>query len=124
GVATANDSVGGSTPQSVTATFTGLSSPVTFTATASAPPTSGAVSVVNNSFDPASSVVKAGSTVTWTWNSGGVEHTLTFTSGPPPLPGQTDQTSGTKAIPFNVAGKYAYHCIIHGGMAGTLTVVH
>jgi plastocyanin len=124
GVATATDSLGSSTSQSVTATFTGLSSPVTFTATASAPPTSGAVSVVNNSFDPNSSVVKAGSTVTWTWNSGGVEHTLTFTSGPPPLPGQTDQTSGTKAIQFNVVGKYAYHCIIHGGMDGTLTVVN
>jgi len=126
GVATATDSIGSSTSQSVTATPALTSLPtVTFSVSASAtPPTSGAVSVVNNSFDPASSVVKAGSTVTWTWNSGGVEHTLTFTSGPPPLPGQTDQTSGTKAIQFNVAGKYAYHCIIHGGMAGTLTVVH
>src|SRR5437660_490710 len=42
GVASANDSIGGSTTQSVTATFTGLSSPVTFTATATAPPTTGA----------------------------------------------------------------------------------
>ena len=125
GIASATDSLGSSAAQSVTATPALTTLPtLTFSATAAAPPTSGAVSVVNNSFDPASSVVKAGSTVTWTWNSGGVEHTLTFTSGPPPLPGQTAQTSGTKAIPFNAVGKYAYHCIIHGGMDGTLTVVH
>jgi plastocyanin len=125
GVASATDSIGSSTPQSVTATPAITSLPtLTFSATAAAPPTSGAVSVVNNSFNPANSVVQVGSTVTWTWNSGGVEHTLTFTSGPPPLPPQTDQTSGTKAITFNTVGKYAYHCIIHGGMDGTLQVVH
>src|SRR5207253_2572652 len=105
GVASATDSIGSSTPQSVRATPALTSLPtLTFSATASAPATSGAVSVVNNSFNPASSVVQVGGTVTWTWNSGGVEHTLTFTSGPPPLPAQTDQTTGTKAIMFNTVG--------------------
>src|SRR5207248_9982778 len=47
GVASTNDRVGGSAPQSVTATFTGLSSPDTFTATAAAPPTSGAASLTD-----------------------------------------------------------------------------
>src|SRR2546423_7066116 len=124
GVASTNDSVGGSTPQSVTATFTGLSSPVTFTATAAAPPTSGAASLKDNFFDPNTLTVKAGGTVTWTW-AGATRHTLTFTSGPAPLPAETSaQATGTRAITFNTVGKYAYHCTLHGGMDGTLTVVH
>jgi plastocyanin len=125
GVASAADSVGSSTPQSVRATPAITSLPtLTFSATASAAPTSGAVSVGNNVFTPNNAVVQVGGTVTWTWNSGGVEHTLTFTSGPPPLPAQTDQTTGTKAIMFNTVGTYGYHCIIHSGMDGTLLVVH
>ena len=125
GVATARDSVGSSTPQSVTATPAITTLPtLTFSATATTPPTSGAVSVMNNSFSPNSIVVQSGSDVVWTWNSGGTTHTLTFTSGPSPLPAETVQSSGTKTITFTEVGTYAYHCTIHAGMSGTLSVVH
>ena len=125
GVASTNDSVGGSTPQSVTATFTGLSSPVTFTATAAAPPTSGAVSLQNIAFNPSSVVVKSGSTVTWTWNDNPTPHNVTFTSGPAPRPADSPtQATGTYAPSFTTPGTYGYHCTLHANMSGTVTVVH
>ncbi len=48
GVATTTDSVGSTSPQTVTATFAGLAAPVTFTATASASPTSVGATVNSN----------------------------------------------------------------------------
>lgn len=124
GVASTTDSIGSSSSQTVTATFTGLSTPVTFTVTASAAPTTAAVDVKDNFFSPQNGVIKTGGTVTWTW--GGVNpHSLTFNSGPAPLPAETlPQMTGTKAITFNSVGTYGYHCSVHGGMTGTLQVVH
>jgi len=124
GVASTTDSIGSSSSQTVTATFTGLSTPVTFTVTASAAPTTAAVDVKDNFFSPQNGVIKTGGTVTWTW--GGVNpHSLTFNSGPAPLPAETlPQMTGTKAITFNSLGTYGYHCSVHGGMTGTLQVVH
>jgi plastocyanin len=82
------------------------------------------VSVKDNFFQANNVAVKAGSTVTWTW-AGAIGHTLTFTSGPAPLPAETPvQTTGTRSITFNAVGTYAYHCTIHGGMDGTVVVVH
>jgi len=125
GLASATDSVGSSTPQSVRATPALTSLPtLTFSATASAPATSGAVSIKDNFFSPNDLTVQVGSTVTWTW-AGNTSHTLTFTSGPAPLPAETSaQLTGTRAITFNTVGTYGYHCTIHAGMSGTLHVVH
>jgi len=124
GVATTTDSIGGSTIQTVSATFTGLAGPVSFTAHATTPPTSAAVSVEDNHFNPQNSVVQTGGTVTWTW-AGANPHTLTFTFGPTPLPAnQSAQMSGTASRTITAVGTYNYTCIIHGGMNGTLTVVH
>ena len=124
GVATTTDSIGGSTIQTVSATFTGLAGPVSFTAHATTPPTSAAVSVEDNHFNPQNSVVQTGGTVTWTW-AGANPHTLTFTFGPTPLPAnQSAQMSGTASRTITAVGTYNYTCTIHGGMNGTLTVVH
>jgi plastocyanin len=124
GVATATDSVGSSTPQSVTATPAITSLPtVTFSVTASAPPPTGAVTVGNNFFSPDKVPVQVGGAVTWTWNPGGT-HTITFTGGPSPLPAEAQQASGTHAVTFTKVGTYSYHCTIHAGMDGTVTVVH
>ena len=125
GVASATDSIGSSTPQTVHATPALTSLPtLTFSATASAAPTSGAVNVKDNFFDPNALTVQAGGSVTWTW-AGVSSHTLTFTSGPPPLPAETAaQMTGTRTITFNTPGTYGYHCTIHSGMSGTLNVVH
>ncbi len=125
GIATTTDSIGSlTTHQTVSATFTGLAGPATFNEFATAPPTSAGVTVGNNFFNPADTVVQAAGTVTWTWNPGGVTHTITFTSGPAPLPAETVQGTGTKDITFNAVGTYGYHCTIHANMSGTVTVVH
>ena len=77
------------------------------------------VSVENNLFDPSSLSVPVNTTVTWVWNSGGVEHNVVFadseTSG--------NRTSGEYPRTFTVAGTYPYLCSIHGqAMSGVVTV--
>src|SRR5207247_6378171 len=95
GVASTVDSVGSASSQMVRATAAGLPTQE-FTATAGAPPTSAAVTVSNNSFSPNAVAMQTGSTVTWTWNSGGVTHDVAYDSGPTPLPASSaPQGSGT-----------------------------
>ena len=126
GVASATDSIGSSTTQSVTATPAITTLPtLTFSATAAAPPTSGAVTLQNIAFNPSSVVVQSGSTVTWTWNDGTTPHNVTFLSGPTPRPADSGtMSSGTHTGTFTTVGTYGYHCTLHGGMNGTVTVVH
>ena len=77
------------------------------------------VAVRNNLFDPATLPVPLNSTVTWQWSSGGVEHNVTFQTGP----SSGNQTSGSFARAFPTAGTYAYVCTIHGqAMSGVVTV--
>lgn len=94
-------------------------SPLTFTATADAPPPAAAsVSVEDNFFDPSSARVAAGGSVTWTWN-GAVAHNVTFGSGA----NSVTQASGTFVRDFPSAGSFAYTCTIHGSaMSGTVVV--
>jgi plastocyanin len=126
GVASASDSIGSSTPQSVTATPAITTLPtITFSATAAAPPTSGAVSLQNIAFNPSSVVVQNGSSVTWTWNDNPTSHNVTFTSGPTPRPADSGtMPTGTYTATFTTVGSYGYHCTLHSGMSGTITVVH
>ncbi len=119
GVASTTDSVGGSTIQMVSATFTGLAGPVSFTEHATTPPTSAAVNVGDNFFDKASVVVQVNSAVTWTW-TGQVGHSVTFTGGPD----SGVQPSGTFQRTFTSTGVFNYFCKVHGGMTGSVTVVH
>jgi plastocyanin len=78
------------------------------------------VTVSNNLFDPASLNVPVNSTVTWVWNSGGVEHNVTFQDGP----NSGNRSSGSFPRTFGTAGTYAYTCTIHGaqGMSGVVNV--
>ena len=93
GVATTTDSVGSSTIQTVSATFTGPFSVVSFTAHATTPPTAGSVDIANTAFNPATVVVQVNGTVTWTWSDNGIAHNVSlhccawiasreFTAGP------------------------------------------
>ena len=124
GIATTTDSISSVTLQKVSATFSGLAGPVTFTEIATTPPTSAAVSVDDDHFTPQNSVVQTGHTVTWTW-AGANSHTLTFTFGPTPLPAnQASQTSGTVQRTITAVGTYNYTCTNHAGMNGTVAVVH
>jgi len=124
GVATTADSIGGFTIQMVSATFTGLSGPVSFTEHATTPPALAAVTVGDNFFDKATEVVQINHAVTWTW-SGMNPHTVSFTGGPESgTPAGMPQTSGTYQRTFTSTGTFSYFCRVHGSMTGSVTVVH
>ena len=125
GVASTVDSVGAASPQVVRATAAGLPTQ-DFTATATAPPTSAAVDIVNTAFSPASVVVQASGAVTWTWRDSGIPHNVTYTAAPGTLPASsTTQGAGTFSTTFTQVGTYRYVCTIHGQMNnGVVTVVH
>ena len=80
----------------------------------------GDITVGNNFFNPATFSVAPNGTVTWTWNSSGVEHNVTFDDGTK----SGTQGSGQFQRTFTTAGNYNYHCTIHGAaaMSGTITV--
>ena len=127
GVATTTHTLGAAAAtQSVTATAATAGLPVlTFTAHAAAPPTTASVTVSNNNFSPDNSIIQSGGTVTWTWAAGADFHNVTFTSGPAPRPADSGtQNTGSYPADFTTVGTYAYHCTIHSGMDGTVTVVH
>lgn len=126
GVASSVQTLGSSaSTQTATATpdVAGLPT-VTFAASASTPPTVDTVTVNNNFFSPQDVVIQVNHTVTWTWNSGGAPHTVTLIAGPPPLPAETVQSTGSHSTTFTTVGKYSYVCTIHAGMTGTVTVVN
>ena len=126
GVATTIDSIS-STIQTVSASFPGIQSAVTFTEIGSAPPTTPGVSVTNTAFTPRDTAVKIGGTVTWTWNSGTILHSVTYTGGPAPLPANSPTQGGvtTFSTTFPTLGRYTYRCSVHPTlMTGSVTVVH
>ena len=127
GVATTIDSIS-STIQTVSASFPGLANAATFLEVASTPPTAVAVSVNNTVFAPRDTAVRTGGTVTWTWNSGTTQHSVTYLTGPGALPtsSPTQDASGpTFSTTFTTVGRYTYHCTQHPTlMTGSVTVVH
>lgn len=77
------------------------------------------ISIYNMSFGTGSLTVKAGTTVKWT-NNDNMTHTVTaddssFDSG-------NIAAGGTYSHTFSTAGTYKYHCTLHSGMTGTVTV--
>jgi len=77
-------------------------------------------------FLPQSVTIKAGGTVTWSFQS--LAHTVTFNQ---PAPPGTPADLGTVAAPysntmisrvFTTAGTFNYHCSIHPGMTGVVIV--
>ena len=101
--------------------------------TTTPPPTNGngQVSVTNDAFTPTTVTIKAGTAVTWTWNSCSsdpysayptqtcVDHQIGFDDGQQ----SGVQSSGTFDRTFATPGTYPYHCLIHGvAMSGTIVV--
>ena len=84
--------------------------------------TSGSATTVNikdNSFMPSTLTVPVGATVEW-HNQDGVQHTVTSDQG---LFDSGVLMQGKKfAFKFNAPGSFGYHCGIHSGMQGTITV--
>lgn len=78
---------------------------------------SGASLLTTTAFAPSPVTVAVGASVTWT-NKDNTAHTSTgstWNSGPI-APG------GQFTMAFPTAGTFAYHCTIHPGMIGTVTV--
>jgi plastocyanin len=89
------------------------------------PPPSSNVSVTvrNNAFDPATARVLVNGTVTWTWAAGAVDHNVSFTGGPMPLPANSsNRMTGTHSVTFTEPGTYNYTCTLHPGMDGSVVV--
>jgi len=85
--------------------------------TATSATTGNAVELKGIAFNPATVVIKAGTTVVWTWNDGIIPHNVTgpdFKSG--------DKFRGTYQHTFTTAGTVHYQCTIHAGMTGTVVV--
>lgn len=83
------------------------------------PSTSPSITVQDNAFDPTSTTLPVGTTVTWTW-TGYNTHNVTFDNGAT----SGDKTNGaTYQRTFNTAGTYKYKCTIHGAaMSGQVTI--
>ena len=118
GAATSVLTLGGASVYVVQAAVASLP-PVTFTASASAPPVRDSVAVMDNFFQPDSVVLQVNDTVYWTWG-GSQQHNVTFG------PGQASatQSSGTYARKFPTVGKFSYTCTLHSGMKGVVVVVN
>ena len=71
-------------------------------------------------FDPAQTTAKVGDVIEWT-NSGSINHTVTF-DDQQSLSDPSLSAGGTWQVRFNTAGTYQYHCTIHAGMNGSITV--
>ena len=124
-VYTLGDSAGTQT-DTARAALTG--SPIVFSSTATVPPLTGAVTVGPNiSFSPTSVTIAVGGSVTWTWASGSLSHSVQFqtASAGDSLPSSSGvQSSGTFKVTFHQAGTFTYDCSIHGSaMTGTIIVL-
>ena len=106
---TVNGTVGATTKsQTVNVTVATVGSSATVAATTSL------------QFQPSSVTITAGGTVTW--NIGGTAHNVTFDNAAPTGGDIATAANATVSRTFPTAGSYPYHCTIHGGMNGTVTV--
>lgn len=78
------------------------------------------IGIGSNYFTPPAVTVQVGDTVVWN-NSDNKSHTVTSDNGF--FDSGTMQPGGAYSRTFTSAGTYPYHCIFHGGMTGTITVV-
>src|SRR5262249_55806920 len=80
---------------------------------------SGSSNLTTTAYSPSPVTVAVGGTVTWTNNDSvahnSVSNTSVWTSG-------TIAPGGKFSMTFPTAGSYPYHCSIHPGMVGTITV--
>jgi plastocyanin len=82
------------------------------------PSTTNQISVRDDNFNPSSTTVPVGTTVTWTWAGVNI-HNVTFPNGPSSA---NQTTGGTFQRTFSAAGTFPYTCTNHAGMNGTVIV--
>ena len=101
------------------ATAAGTSSTAGSTSTASAGAASGTITISDVGFAPASFRVAIGGTVTFA-NNGKAMHTVTAGDGS--FDSDMIRSGGTWAHTFTTPGSFAYNCILHPSMRGTIVV--
>jgi plastocyanin len=79
----------------------------------------GASVLTTTAFSPSTATVAVGGSVTWT-NSDNTSHTSTAANGA--WNSGVIAPGGQFTTTFTTAGSYPYHCTIHPGMVGTITV--
>ena len=77
------------------------------------------VEISSFSFQPATITVDAGTTVTWV-NKDSVPHSATSDNGA--FDTGTFANGESRSFTFTTPGTYAYHCVIHPSMHGTVQV--
>jgi len=88
--------------------------------TTTTPVVTTSVALQNFAFSPANIQVASGAVVTFT-NNDATAHNVTFSNATVGASG--DFTSGAKTLAMpTAAGDYPFHCTIHAGMSGTVTV--
>ena len=80
---------------------------------------SGASTMTTTAYAPNPIAVSVGGTVTWT-NNDSITHTSVADAGA--WNSGTIAPGGTFKMTFAAAGSFPYHCSIHPGMVGTVTV--
>jgi plastocyanin len=86
-----------------------------------APPVA-TVTLQNTAYNPAALSVHVGDAVTWVWADGNVPHNIDGASDLSSFDSGAPTTTGSWTYRFNKAGTYTYHCDVHPGMIGTVTV--
>jgi len=71
-------------------------------------------------YHPAALTVGVGTTVTFIWKDGSTSHDVKFEDES--IPSSNFQTKGTFTATFPTAGTFAYRCLIHPDMKGSITV--
>ncbi len=108
-----------SSPSSTTTTPTTTTPPPSGSTTTVSIPV-GAFALTTTAYAPDTVSVKVGDSVKWV-NNDNISHTSTANNGTTFNSG-TIAPGGSFTTTFNTAGTFQYHCAIHPGMVGTVTV--
>lgn len=103
---------------------TSAAAPPAEAAAAPAPSPDGAtaeIGIADFAYDPATVTVKAGTAVSWT-NEDAAAHTATISTGTQKFDTATIEEGQTATVTFDTPGTYAYICVFHPLMKGTLVV--
>jgi len=79
------------------------------------------VSIGDNFFNPTATRVKIGDSVHWTW-TGIHNHSTTSDASMPYVWDSGIKASGDFTKAYTIAGKFTYHCSVHGSMTGSVSV--
>ena len=89
--------------------------------TGSTTSTENSIEIKGFAFNPSTTTVKKGTTVTWT-NKDNSAHTVTTTNAPESFDSGSLSKDKAFSQTFNTAGTYEYYCSIHPNMKGKLIV--